>query len=73
MYCVPAPQGSGNTWAAARSDHRGGVNAIMADASGKFFADDVDLAVWRALGTRSGAKPNPSLVLGGNAEPGTTE
>jgi len=59
-------RGNGNTWAAARSLHTGGVNAIMADASGQFFSDDIELAVWRALGTRSGAPPNPQR----NAEPG---
>jgi prepilin-type N-terminal cleavage/methylation domain-containing protein/prepilin-type processing-associated H-X9-DG protein len=36
---------------AARSRHRGGVNAAMCDASVRFFGDDVDLAAWRAIST----------------------
>lgn len=46
--------GNGHRWAAARSGHTGGVNAVMADGSGFFFADDIDLVVWRALSTRAG-------------------
>lgn len=42
-----------NLWAAARSRHASGVNAVMADASVHFFNDGIDLAVWRALSTRA--------------------
>ncbi len=35
----------------ARSDHPGGVNAIHHDASARFYNDDIDEDVWRALGT----------------------
>ena len=45
---------SGNEWAAARSDHYGGVVAAHADVSAKFYTDDVDPLVWRALGSRAG-------------------
>lgn len=38
----------------ARSAHRGGVNCVMMDASVRFVADKIDLAIWRDLGTRSG-------------------
>lgn len=44
--------------AAARSQHSGGVNAAFADGSVRFFADTIDLAVWRALGTHSGGEAN---------------
>lgn len=40
----------------ARSQHAGGVNAVMADGSGRFMADSIDLRVWRALGTRAGGE-----------------
>src|SRR5262245_9578146 len=49
-------QTDGNTWAAARSKHSGGVNASFADGSVKFIRNSVDLAVWRALGTKSGGE-----------------
>jgi prepilin-type N-terminal cleavage/methylation domain-containing protein len=43
-------------WRAARSYHSGGANVQMADASGRFVSDGVDLQVWQALGTRSGGE-----------------
>jgi len=36
----------------ARSMHRGGVNGAMGDGASRFFADTIDLQVWRGLGTR---------------------
>jgi prepilin-type processing-associated H-X9-DG protein len=51
---------NGNVWAAARSRHAGGVNAVLGDGSVRFFADGIDLAVWRALATRSGGEAVPS-------------
>ena len=48
-------------WAAARSRHPGGVNAAMCDASVRFVSDDVDLAVWRAMGTTQGEEAFGSL------------
>jgi len=38
---------------AARSYHAGGVSVCMADGSVRFASDNVDLGVWRALGTPS--------------------
>jgi len=38
----------------ARSYHAAGVNAAMADGSVNFFGDDVNLTVWKALGTYRG-------------------
>ncbi len=39
---------------AARSYHRGGVNAAMADGSARWFSSSVEAQVWRSLGTRNG-------------------
>ena len=40
----------------ARSHHTGGVNVARMDGSAGFFANDVDLSVWRALGTAAGSE-----------------
>ncbi len=40
----------------AGSLHPGGVNILMADGSVRFLAQGVDVAVWRALGTRAGGE-----------------
>ena len=42
-----------DTWAAARSQHNGGVVAGRADGSVGFFSDDIDLPLWQALATRA--------------------
>jgi len=41
----------------ARSAHPGGVNVAFASGRVRFVSAGVDLAVWRALSTRSGAEP----------------
>ncbi len=41
-------------WRSARSMHPGGVNAARVDGSVRFYSDDINPAVWRALATRSG-------------------
>jgi prepilin-type processing-associated H-X9-DG protein len=40
----------------ASSLHPRGVNVAMADASVRFVHDDIELGVWRALGTRAGSE-----------------
>jgi prepilin-type N-terminal cleavage/methylation domain-containing protein/prepilin-type processing-associated H-X9-DG protein len=40
----------------ASSHHPGGVNALLMDGSVRFFADGIDLRVWRALSTRNGGE-----------------
>ena len=40
----------------ARSRHAGGVNVALADGSGRFIANNIDLATWRALGTAQGGE-----------------
>jgi prepilin-type N-terminal cleavage/methylation domain-containing protein/prepilin-type processing-associated H-X9-DG protein len=48
----------GDTYAAvtSRSYHSGGVNALLMDGSVTFIQDAIDLALWRALGTRAGGE-----------------
>ncbi len=41
----------------AGSRHTGGVHAMMGDGSIRFVSDNIDLNVWRALGTRAGGEP----------------
>lgn len=40
----------------AKSYHPGGVGLAKADGSATFVSDGVDLAIWRALGTRAGGE-----------------
>ncbi|WP_168205183.1 DUF1559 family PulG-like putative transporter [Bythopirellula goksoeyrii] len=44
---------------AARSLHRDSVNVAFGDGSVKAIKDDVDLTLWRAIGTRNGAELLP--------------
>jgi hypothetical protein len=53
MYCVENRR-NGQVWASARSQHTGGVNVAMCDASMRFTTNGVDLAVWQAMSTRAG-------------------
>jgi type II secretory pathway pseudopilin PulG len=41
----------------ARSMHATGVNCLMADGAVRFVGGDIDLQVWRAIGTRNGQEP----------------
>ena len=49
-------RGTGNSFAAARSKHPGGVNGLMVDSSVHFFSDEIDLGLWQALSTKNNAK-----------------
>ena len=40
----------------ARSQHSGGVNALMGDGSVKFFKDSISQQIWWALGTRANSE-----------------
>jgi prepilin-type N-terminal cleavage/methylation domain-containing protein/prepilin-type processing-associated H-X9-DG protein len=64
-YKAPCESLGGNAWwtpsaagayAGARSNHSGGVNAAMADGSVHFFSNEIDLSVWRAMGSRAGGE-----------------
>ena len=54
--CSPAPltPNSPVLVMSARSRHRGGANFALADASVRFFEDEVDAQLFKALGTRAG-------------------
>jgi len=43
-------------WRAARSNHPGGVNLLLADGSLRFTSDEVDLVVWKDLSTIAGGE-----------------
>ncbi len=58
LYCVELKDpDTMQATAAARSMHIGGVNAIMADGSGHFLDNNIDLNVYKALATRAGEEP----------------
>jgi prepilin-type N-terminal cleavage/methylation domain-containing protein len=52
----------GRIMTTAKSNHPGGVVLGMCDAAVRFVADDVDLAVWRAVGSRAGGETIAGLV-----------
>ena len=55
MPCNPNTTQIYSFWyAAARSQHPGGVIAVAADGHIRFYEDDIDLFVWRALATIDG-------------------
>lgn len=56
MRCVVHRDRDGQYWAAARSDHPGGVNAGLADGSVRFVKETISPQVWQALGTRAGGE-----------------
>jgi prepilin-type N-terminal cleavage/methylation domain-containing protein/prepilin-type processing-associated H-X9-DG protein len=45
----------------ANSYHGDGVNVLMCDASARFINDNIDIAVWRAIGTRNGKETLPKF------------
>lgn len=49
------PSGLANILSAS-SRHQSGVNVLFADGSLRFVSDNVDVKVWRAVGTRAGSE-----------------
>ena len=45
---------NGKVWAAARSEHPGGVNVAFCDASMRYVTDGIDPLIWKAMSTRAG-------------------
>jgi prepilin-type processing-associated H-X9-DG protein len=39
---------------AANSRHVGGVQILLCDGSARFVSENIDLGIWRAIGTRAG-------------------
>ena len=50
------PGRSGNTWAAARSKHSGGVNTSFADGRCDSLPTASNPATWKAIGTKAGGE-----------------
>lgn len=48
-------------WRAARSNHAGGANVLLADGSVRFVTQTVDLTTWRSLATRAGGEAGPQF------------
>jgi len=49
-------QTTGDTWAAARSKHSGGVNASFADGSVRFIRNSINPTVWKGVGSKNGGE-----------------
>lgn len=64
-YHIAPPNGRscmyppGRIMTTASSWHRGGVMTAMCDGSVRFSPDQIDLVVWRAMGTRAGGENVP--------------
>ena len=54
--CTSSITEPNNGLCTARSMHSGGVNLMMMDGAVRFMTNSVDVATWRALGTRAGAE-----------------
>ena len=51
MPCIADVGSQDEHYAAARSRHPGGVNALLGDGHVSFFSDEVDATIWRWLGS----------------------
>jgi prepilin-type N-terminal cleavage/methylation domain-containing protein len=51
LSCMYPP---GRIMSTANSAHPGGVNLLVGDGAVKFVSENIDLQVWRAVGTRAG-------------------
>jgi prepilin-type N-terminal cleavage/methylation domain-containing protein len=56
--CLNATQQK--AWAAARSNHPGGVGVLSCEGSVRFVRDGVASVAWAALGTRAGGEVSPA-------------
>ncbi len=53
LHCTVDRQ-DGNIWAAARSQHPGGVNVLMADGAVGFVSNSISIDIWQAMATING-------------------
>ncbi|MCA9270188.1 MAG: DUF1559 domain-containing protein, partial [Planctomycetales bacterium] len=59
----PAPcSTAGDRIQAARSNHPGGVLAVLGDGSVHFYTNSIDLSTWQALGSMAGGEVIPGDV-----------
>lgn len=58
---APAVKSTSNVMISARSYHKGGVNAGMVDGSIHFVPDEIDAAVYAAIGSRAGGEVNQNF------------
>jgi hypothetical protein len=61
LWCTQNDEPNGDIWAAARSAHPGGVNAVLGDGQVRFFSDNIDPLIWQALCTKSGPRSEQRL------------
>jgi prepilin-type processing-associated H-X9-DG protein len=54
--CISTGVTAQNSYNAARSYHPGGVNALLADGSVKFFKNSINVNTWRSLGSSQGGE-----------------
>ena len=54
MAGTPATRYTPYGWRAARSQHNGGVNLLLADGGLRFVSNDIEASVWKALATIRG-------------------
>lgn len=64
LPCTSVAAAMQNHYASARSRHVGGVNVGFGDNHVKFIAENVDLAVWKAMATIDNAEFEPPVDLG---------
>lgn len=58
---APCSENYNATHVAARSGHSGGVHTLRGDGSVDFLTNEIDLAIWRALGTIAGGEIDTNL------------
>ncbi|MBL8816053.1 MAG: DUF1559 domain-containing protein [Planctomyces sp.] len=53
---IPDMGTCGNGIFGSRSEHTGGIQTVLCDGGVRFISDNIDLTMWRALGTRAGGE-----------------
>jgi hypothetical protein len=57
---APSTQNTTSPFLLARSNHTGGVNACLTDASVRFITNSVNATAWQYLGTSNGGEVLPN-------------
>ncbi len=58
LPCIDSGPGR-DMYLSSRSRHPGGVNAVHCDGSVHFYADGIDLGIWRGLASMAGEETSP--------------